>query len=177
MIKPLSEGRWVPFLVVSILGMSVIANIYLVHAATSDQGYVNEPDYYREAMAWDSHMADVRTSAELGWQARATLRAEGEGKALLTVGVVDKASQPLPDVQLHVVASPNLCPMQRIDMDAMVDKDIEITNACPGLWRIDIRATRGSERFIQRLSAELVEAPLAAPGPSTAPSAGVGASQ
>jgi hypothetical protein len=149
------NGRWVPCLVVAILGLSVIANVILIRSAGADPSFVTEPDYYRDAVAWDEHMAKDRASVALGWRVSPLLTLGAEGRAQLVVHIVDANGAVVSEAQVHIAASPNLCGKQRTSADASPDAAIDVGPACPGLWRIDIEATRGGAMFSERLIAEL----------------------
>ena len=149
------NGGWVPWLIFGILGMSVIANIILVRSAAADPNYINEPDYYREAVAWDEHMAQQRASASLGWHVSASLAVSRDQRAQLTLHLVDRDGKPLSDARVHATTSPNLCALQRTNVDARSDVAVDVGPACPGLWRIDVEAERGDAHFVERVVAEM----------------------
>ncbi len=140
-----------PGLVVSILGLSVLANVALVLSATSDNGAQVEEDYYQQAVDWDAHRELLRESAALGWGAAVELGAPGTGQR---VTLRDRAGQPLDGATGRLLArhatqaqglegaltpvpgSPGVY-TSRIALDR------------PGLWDLTVDVEREGQRFLQ----------------------------
>jgi hypothetical protein len=62
-----------PIAVVSVLAVTVAANVVLLVQAGDPDAAGIEPDYYRRAVAWDSTLAQERRNISLGWQLAAEL--------------------------------------------------------------------------------------------------------
>ncbi len=124
----------VPALLCTIGAMCVIANTWLVRAATNGTGTKSEAGYYERALAWDDHMETTATANRLGVSFSGELTRVGEHDALLCVEV--RGADALPDA-VSVGGSANLCPQKRIAMQLERFGSRycgPILDACAGLW-------------------------------------------
>jgi nitrogen fixation protein FixH len=149
------NGKWVPWMVVGILGMSVIANMIMIRYAVADPTFAIEPNYYDEALAWDARAAQHQANARLGWTLVPRLTHNAAGEAMLDVEARDAGGRPLSDVTFTVNASPNLCARQRTHAVVSSGQEARLGSACPGLWRLDVEARRATDLYVARLVTEM----------------------
>jgi nitrogen fixation protein FixH len=142
-----------PGMVVAFLVGSVLSQVALLSAATSDGGAQVEPDYYDRAVAWDEHMERQGASARLGWTATLDLR---DGRGVLTL--TDEEGAPVAPKKVEVIVTrphvSGVIATRELDLSA-ADMGFELPHGQPGLWdvRVEVEGPRG-ERFTQKLRRE-----------------------
>lgn len=92
----MKREQWWPVGLAAALGVTVLANIVLVMAATGGDGAAVQPDYYRRAVAWDSTQAVAARSRRLGWTMTARLDPPvAAGQSAVTVTLADQSGAPV----------------------------------------------------------------------------------
>ena len=139
-------------------------NIAFAVLASRDGSVAVEPDYYRKSLDWDRTMAQERANHALGWHidvgsetaagARtrrlvARLRdREGADIAGAVVEVDARHGARAADVVTGTLASA---------ADGRYVADLPLRR--PGLWELQLVATRGAARYTQRVVLDLPGAP------------------
>lgn len=153
-LRGFSNGMWVPWMVVAILGTSVVANVYLLVRATSDPSFAVEPDYYVKAVQWDRIQAEQEASLRLGW--KADLRTTKEGAVLY---LVDGEERPIEgaSVRAHAFA--------KARAQRFVDAAFEDLGGGyyawnypferSGRWEFRLVATRGEDQFVSKIEEDV----------------------
>lgn len=140
-------ARLWPLALGAVLGITVLANIWLLWAANDDQHLAFEPDYYRKAVAWDSTVAQGERSRALGWTATVALGTDGH----LTVQLADTAGSPVDDalvaVEVIPVAHANRGETASLQATAPGRAETDIRLVYPGLHELRVTARRGGDRF------------------------------
>ena len=140
------KGRfWIAFVVGLLVTNAVAMGAMIAQAGDPTPRVL--PDYYKKAVAFDETIAERRASAELGWVATVT-RTGRDAQVVLA----DAAGAPVAGAAVDVTIRPR----SRADRLAAVT----LTEAAPGryaaafapgqrgLHEIEVRATRGAERFV-----------------------------
>ena len=97
-----------PLAIVAVLGVTVIANVWMWRAANEPGASALEPDYYARAVAWDSTQAERSRSAALGWRAEAAFIRGAEGAAAVRVRLLDRGGAPVEGARVEVQGIHNL---------------------------------------------------------------------
>ena len=146
------RGTAWPLAVITILGLTVAANIWLIRVASSDPSFAVEENYYQRGIHWDDELAQQAHNRALGWRLEASLSPIEAGHgAALRVALADSAIAPITDASVVVKAmhvaragapvEVTLTPRGRGEYEAVVP----IERA--GLWELHIDVHRGGERF------------------------------
>lgn len=154
----MTGARWWPAALSLVLGVTVLANVALLWTASHDAGYVVEPDYYRQAVEWDSTVARRARSAALGWHADVRLAAPDPDGATLTVRLATRSGAALDSAAVRAELSHNAHGADRFT--------VRLTHTGPGLyagivpsrlrglWRVDLSATSGRDAFLERVTVD-----------------------
>jgi nitrogen fixation protein FixH len=130
-----------------VLSLTVIANVWLLSAASDDQHLAFEQDYYRKAMAWDSTVAQAERSRTLGWGASVALDANGH----LTVQLADSAGQPVDSatvvVEVIPIAHANRTLTVPLSRSGPGLSEANIPLVYSGLHELRLTAVRDPHRF------------------------------
>lgn len=150
----MKNGAWFPYFLVSLLLISVGANVFLIMRATDDPSFAVEPDYYDKAVHWDESQAAKQASRDLGW--RAEIEAAHEG---VTVELVDALGRPVEGAEVQIVAFHNARARDRL-VDTMRPAgpgryDLRRRLERSGIWEIRLTARRGDDRFLHVVREEL----------------------
>lgn len=165
---PGPASRLWPVAIIGVLAVTVVANLAILRVASGPGASALEPDAYARAVAWDSTAAVRAASATLGWTASATISAAARGGARVRVVLVDRAGRPIDGAIVRVEAIHNR-EMRRVrgTLPAAASAEGAYEEALPlvrrGMWELRLDASRGNERFVASLRAELDPAP-ASPG-------------
>ena len=143
----MKAARLWPLALGAVLGITVLANIWLLWAANDDQHLAFEPDYYRKAVAWDSTVAQGERSRALGWTATVGLGTDGH----LVVQLADPAGRPVDGAAVTAevipVAHANRTLAVGLDPAGPGRAEARISLVYPGLHELRVTATRGADRF------------------------------
>lgn len=133
-----------------VLLLTIIGNLWVMRIAGADRSFAIEPDYYRKAVAWDAHQAQLAENAALGWRVTPVVR---DGVLHLHVTTADGA--PLDGLDVRAAASANRVAADRRQLIATPRGAGEYAVAAPGVdrgrWRLELTLRRGTLRFEQRL--------------------------
>lgn len=140
-------GRLWPVSIVGVLGLTVIANGFLLYEATRPGTEAVEPDYYRKAVNWDSAMAQARENVALGWRVEGRLEPGGR----LTLSLTDAVGAPLAGAQVAVEGFA-LAQASRVYHAILgIDPAGRYQGAVPsprrGLHEVRVTVVRGRDRF------------------------------
>lgn len=156
----LARWGW-PVGIILVLALSVGSNIWVMFIARNDPAFAVEPDYYRKAVAWDTHMAQERANADLGWHASATLALATPGSpGRLDLTLRDGGGQPVSGARLTVEALHNARASQRYEATfaerSPGEYEASLDAHRPGEWEVRLTAVRGTQRYTEvlRLVAE-----------------------
>lgn len=148
-----------PWAIGLVLALTVVANVAMLVAANAPGAAQVEPDYYRRALDWDRTQAERTRSAALGWRAEAGFGAGDAGATSLRVALVDASGRPVAGAGVSVIAIHNLEPGARSAWTLPeVGPGLYAATVRPGhggRWELRLTATRGRERFLQVMHAEL----------------------
>jgi nitrogen fixation protein FixH len=169
----MKPGMGWPIGVATLLGVTVLANLWVMRVATNDPSFAIEPDYYQKAVAFDSTMADARRSLTLGWTATSTIVAsDSVGRPTVTVTIVDARQAPVEGATVNVVALANA---RANDILTATLRDIgggryqgSLAAQFMGLWEVRVDAVRGTEHFVASTRTTLAQSV----DPRTAPDSG-----
>lgn len=148
-----NAGWYWPLIVVGLLAIPVVFGGWLAWEATHDPNELIEKDYYKKAVAWDQHMAQVQASNKLGWKVEIlTLRQTTPGTAVpVTVRLRDSAGQPLVGAKASVQLLHNRDPKNPVKVELAEagagTYQAQAVLKLPGLYQLDGRADRGQDAF------------------------------
>lgn len=157
-----SARAW-PLAIAGVLGVTVIANGYLIYQANDRDAAVVEPDYYRKALAWDSTLAERRHDADLGWRIEASIGPVGRG-ADVRARLTDRDGRAIEGASVVVHAIHNLDAGHPVVATLPDAGDGLYVARLPlrfaGLWELRFAVTRRGEHFTADARCD---APRAAP--------------
>lgn len=158
----MKRGLGWPVGIVTILGATVAANIWIAVVAGDDPSFAIEPDYYAKAVQWDSTLAQGRENARLGWRIEPRLAAvDARGTAQLDVTLVDSTGAAIPDAVVRVSALYN-ARADRIYRATLTPSSHSYSAELPvphtGEWELRFEVTRGGKRFTSSSRVEAVAA-------------------
>lgn len=149
-----------PVGIVLVLGATVGANLWVMRVASADPSFAIEPNYYAQAVRWDSTLAQQARNRALGWSIRPAFVRDSSGRLELTVIVVDAHGREIRDARVRVTAFAVARSAQRIEIP-LRQSSIGYTGsldarAIPGRWELQFDVRRGDERLtaMQRLDLE-----------------------
>ncbi|MEM6854454.1 MAG: FixH family protein [Planctomycetota bacterium] len=144
-----------PIIVVTLLGGHATIIITAVTLAVGGTGRGVVPDYYRQAVDFDRHKADLAASAKLGWTVTLTPGSlvDAEGRRVIQATLTDAEGQPIDNaaVQLRLI---RLVDGQAVEMNlnahAQQNGRYEAVAEVPvgGWYQADLLAERGDDRFV-----------------------------
>ncbi|MBL8887054.1 MAG: FixH family protein [Phycisphaerales bacterium] len=162
------SGRgWIAMILGLILmNMAIVATT--IYFATSDRSGGVEPNYYAQALNYDSVITQRATNARLGWNSIATLIDKGESsEALLTITILDREGSEVRDAVVRAEAFPSLRSSERSSLvlpQTNRGYSATVPLSARGVWRIRIRATRGADTFTSERDVPLAPTPSADAG-------------
>lgn len=147
---------WTPALILlALLGtqMAVLTSVL------ADPTFSTEPDYYRKAVDWDTHMARTRQSQALGWSARARVEADGASPSL-SVTLETSGGEPVSGARVRASAFHNARASRRLalelDETAKGEYRTHFGAQPPGLWELRLEASRGADAYQATLRLEVM---------------------
>ena len=157
------RGALWPIGIMTVLGLTVAANIWVYTVATGDPSFVIEPNYYAKAIAWDSTLAQAERNEKLGWRLAPALSAFSPTRgARLTVTLTDSAGAKI-DNAVVTVAALYVARAATVVTDTLAaDIDGYSTNIDvqhSGRWELRFDVTRGTEHFTATSRVDAVRAP------------------
>lgn len=153
----MKRGAAWPLAVMTILGLTIAANIWLIRVANGDPSFAVEENYYQRGVHWDDEMAQRRHNAALGWRAVASATPIRRGYGSDVRVALNDAARPIDGavvtvraVHLARAGMPFDITLTARDAGAY-EARVPIERA--GLWELRIDVRRGTDRFtaIERL--------------------------
>ena len=147
------RGWYWPWFVTAALAFTVVVNVVMILAATSDaNGSVVEPDYYRKAVAWDLTMARAAESAKLGWRTSVVFERPTRDSARLVVEVTGPDSQPVRGARFNAELIHNIDaarPLRAVLTESRAGRyEALVPVRRAGMWEVRLQARRDGERFV-----------------------------
>lgn len=161
----MTRGIAWPIGIVTVLAVTIAANLYVMYLADHDPSFAIEPNYYAKAVAWDSTLAAAARSRALGWGITPVLSPFSERSgAHLSIALVDSAGAPVRGATVHVNA------LFIGDANRVVTATCVETNTPPryatmlpvghaGVWELHVTAVRGAEHFVKTVRVDAVGVP------------------
>jgi hypothetical protein len=146
-------NRFWPRLVIGLLAGQLLLTGVAVLIATSDRSFAVEPDYYRQALQWDQHRAQLAHNATLGWHAAADVAADAtpSGARRVLITLTDRSGAPLEQARVHVTSFAHARAQDRTESDLLPEPGgryaIGLPLRRPGLWEFRITVERDGETF------------------------------
>jgi len=151
-------ARWWPVALVAVLGLTVLVNVAVYWKANSDPSFAVEPDYYQRAVDWDSTVAARQRSDALQWRADVQLAPPQDGLAAITVTLSGRDGAPVDSAEVRVEASFNgdgaRVYARQLTASGPGTYTARIPSVEQGLWRVDLTAARGTDRFVERATVD-----------------------
>lgn len=146
------NGRLWPWAIVLVLGLTVGGNLWVMRVAGSDPSFAIEPDYYQQAIDWDSTMAQTTRNDALGWALTAQISPPLASGATEVVAMLrDASGAPLTGATVRVAASHNARGTEILTAELTDAGDGRYVATIPaarrGLWELRFEAARNGEQF------------------------------
>lgn len=145
------DGRYWPWAVGLVLGVTMAGNIWVMRLAGADDSFAIEPDYYQKAVDWDSTMAQASRSTALGWHLDARLGAPVGGVSQLMVSLQAADSTPVDGAAIRVEATHNARAAQILAAELVPAGpgryQTDLASARLGRWELRFDVRRGPEHF------------------------------
>lgn len=149
-----SGQGWIALILGLILmNMGIVATT--IYFATSDRSGGVEPNYYAQALNYDSVISQRAQNQRLGWSSIATLvPGEDCSSAILTITIRDREGIEVRNALVRAEAFPNLRSAERSNLllrQTGGGYAATVPLSAGGLWRVRVRATRGEDCFTSEL--------------------------
>jgi nitrogen fixation protein FixH len=155
----MKRSLW-PIALVSVLALTVVANVAMWVVAADPNGSTVEPDYYRKALAWDRAQEQGAANRALGWTATARF-GNGAGRSApspLEVTLVDAAGRPLDGARVGVIAIHNALAANPVALTLEpASPGVYVGQAVfarTGLWELRLTVRKGRETFTADVRAD-----------------------
>lgn len=153
------NGRLWPWAIVLVLGLTVGGNLWVMRLAGSDPSFAIEPNYYRQAVNWDSTMAQATRNDALGWALTARLGAPLTGGHTEVVATLrDASGEPLTGATVRVAASHNARGAEILTAELTDAGNGRYVATIPaarrGLWELRFEAERSGDEFTATIRAD-----------------------
>lgn len=141
-----------PIGIVAVLLVTVGANFWVMRIANADPSFAIEPDYYAQAVLWDSTLAQQARNRALGWRLESSLRRDTSGGADLRVRVVDAGGVGIHDATVRVTAFAVARSTRRLEIALAPGRDgysghVDAAKAHAGRWELRFEVRRGADRL------------------------------
>jgi len=147
----MKPGAMWPVAIVTVLAVTVAANVVLIVAANDPKASVVESDYYRKAVAFDSTMAERSADLKLGWRMEARLGLPGAKGTKFEARLLDANGLPLDGAIVQVVAVHNLDAGRPVSGPLVGVGDGRYVAMLPlahtGRWELRLAVQRGTQHF------------------------------
>lgn len=155
----MKDGRAWPWALGLILALTVAGNIWVMRVAGGDPSFAIEPDYYQQAVDWDSTMAQSARNTALGWVLSARLGSPGtDGGAEVIATLRDADGVPVLGATMRVAASHNARGAEILTAELTPSEDGRYTATIPaarrGLWELRFEAQRSGDQFTATIRAD-----------------------
>jgi nitrogen fixation protein FixH len=149
-----------PIAIVVVLALTVAANLWVMRVASADPSFAIEPDYYAQAVRWDSTLAQQARNRALGWIVRPRFVRDASGALALSATVVDGKGSEVLDARVQVTAFAIARSGERLDIQLTPSgrgySGALDGGAMPGRWELHFDVRRGDERLTSNQRLELV---------------------
>ena len=149
-----TKAAWLwPLGVIGILMVSFTICGITIFAATTDDSYAIENDYYARAVAWDDTAAQRERNKELGWTAQAVVRESGP----IEITLLDAAGEPVTGGLVNATVFHHAARRDALDRQftetapGVYTTNLEAVRS--GLWQLRLTAQANGERFTAQLNA------------------------
>src|SRR5262245_15559818 len=140
-----------PAMVFGLLGLNVCIVGVTVYLAHNDASFAVEPDYYRQAMAWNATAAQQRRNAELGWTAGVGLGGTRAGERSVSVRLSGRDGAPIRGAAVDLVTFHSARAGRRLAATLMESADGRYETTLPidrpGEWEFRLSVRRGAVTF------------------------------
>jgi len=149
----MKRGAMWPLAVMTILGLTVAANIWLIRVANGDPSFAIEENYYQRGVHWDDEMSQREQNRALGWKVDATLMPIEAGRgAELRIAIHDSAVVLIEGASVVVralhVARANEPVEVTLSPDGHGAYEALVPIQRAGIWELRIDVHRGADRYI-----------------------------
>lgn len=151
----LRSARW-PAIVALLLAGHVTLLVGAATLAFTIPGAIVAPNGYERALEWDRLQADRRASDALGWSLTATVGpADGPlgWQRDVRLSLVDRAGVPVGDAGVTMRLYHHADAAAVLDRKVVLDADGVWAGELPlrdeGLWRLELSAMRGTDRYVR----------------------------
>lgn len=148
----MKPGMGWPIGIVTILVVTVSANLVMMRIANDDPAFSVEPDYYKKAVFYDSTMAQTHRNLDLGWTVAVVADSITPGKPTrLRVVLRDQTSAPVQGAAVEATvlfnarASDLTTAVLTDEGDGVYAADFPIRT--PGEWEVRLSARRDTSHF------------------------------
>lgn len=141
-----------PIGITAMLAATVAGNLVMMRIANNDPSFAVEPDYYRQAVLYDSTMAQTQRNRDLGWQVQVVADSIRPGRPTrLQVTLRDAQTQPVTDAIVEATVLFNARANDRTTARLLPDGSGGYTASVPintpGQWEVRVRARRDTAHF------------------------------
>jgi hypothetical protein len=148
---------WVP---VVLLTTMVGGLLFMAKIATDDPGFAVEKDYYKKAVAWDDHRAQLAENGRLGWKLSLQTKASG-GDMELVAKLTDDRGRAVPGARVRVEAFANARAGHIVSAELSSAPDGTLRGKLPlyraGLWEFRFSAEQNGARFTKIIRQDVAE--------------------
>lgn len=138
---------------VGLLVAMVAGQLWMGYTAVNDPGFAVEKNYYKKALHWDEHEAQIAENQRLGWQIALDAEpvAGADHRMHLVVRLSDRRGKPLYRARVKVETFFNARAGHLLNATLTEAADGSYHASLPmqyaGLWEFRFTATHGGERF------------------------------
>lgn len=159
MTKPRAALFWA-MVPVFLLGATLLGWGVMISIAVNDPSFSVEDRYYEKATHFDQREAELQASAELGFRANVQVEGGAPGqRPTLIVTLRDSGGAPVAGAALEAIAFFNARAANRQHLTLVEGAAGRYTAPFSanrrGLWEFRLRATRGSDVFVDRQRLEI----------------------
>lgn len=147
----MKRAHFWPIGIVLVLAATVAANLWVMRVAGADPSFAIEPNYYAQAVQWDSTLAQQVRNRALGWSIRPEFARDSAGRVELTATVVDASGREIRDAQVQVTAFAVARSAHRLEIPLRQSRrgysGTLSARPIPGRWELHFDVRRGDERL------------------------------
>ena len=150
-----SRGRFIPWVITSLLGITVIKYFIVISIISGDPSLAVENDYSHRALAWDEENAARTSSGNLGWTSALSLKSNptSPGDSVFGLTLKDERGEPIAGARVQLSIFHRARASEIHEASAVTDASGQFTVSVPrsrrGLWEVRLDATRGADRFLE----------------------------
>ena len=151
-----------PIGITAVLAATVGANLWVMRIASADPSFAIEPNYYTQAVQWDSTLAQEQRNRALGWKIHAAFIRDSSRSVQLVANVLDAAGGEIRDAKVDVTAFAVARSAHRLELPLAPSQrgyttGVDSRSVLPGRWELHFVVRRGADRLTstQRLEMDL----------------------